>query len=95
MKRFFYILLIVLFDVVNVVNAHSVQVAYCVDCNGNLRIFVEHWHGTASVNSTNMTINLTINGVTTSQTQSPAFGIINVPFSQLPGCVTPITFVTG
>jgi len=85
----------VLFDVVNLVNAHSVQVAYCVDCNGNLRIFVEHWHGSASVNSTNMTINLTINGVTTSQTQSPAFGILNVPFGQLPGCVTPVTYVTG
>ncbi len=75
--------------------SHSVQIAYCVDCNGNLRIFVEHWHGTQNPNSTNMTISLNVNNNITTQTQSPAFGLINVPFSQLPGCVTPITSVAG
>jgi len=79
----------------NQLKSHSVQIAYCVDCNGNLRIFVEHWHGTANPNTTNMTISLNVNNNTTTQTQSPAFGLINVPFSQLPGCVTPITSVAG
>ncbi len=79
----------------NQLKSHSVQIAYCVDCNGNLRIFVEHWHGTANPNTTNMTISLNVNNNITTQTQSPAFGLINVPFSQLPGCVTPITSVAG
>ena len=76
-------------------NAHSVQIAYCIDCSGNLRIFVEHWHGTENPSTTNMTIDLTIAGSTTTQTQPPAFGLIDVPFASLPGCVTPITSVAG
>ncbi|CAN5387627.1 hypothetical protein BH09BAC5_BH09BAC5_20590 [soil metagenome] len=70
--------------------AHSVQVAYCVSCNGDLRIFVEHWHGTESLSSTTMTISLTINNVTTTQTQSPVTGIYNTTLANLPGCSTPI-----
>ena len=76
-------------------NAHSVQIAYCVDCNGNLRIFVEHWHGTQNPNSTSMTISLNVGGTITTQTNPPAFGIINVAFGALPGCSTPITSVAG
>lgn len=79
----------------NELKSHSVQIAYCVDCNGNLRIFVEHWHGSENPNSTNMTISLNVNNVITTQTQPPAFGLINVPFASLPGCVTPVTSVGG
>jgi len=75
--------------------SHSVQIAYCVDCAGNLRIFVEHWHGTANPSSTNMTINLTVAASSTIQTNPPSFGIINVPFASLPGCATPVTAVAG
>ncbi len=71
--------------------AHSVQIAYCVSCNGDLRIFVEHWHSTEALNSTTMTISLTINGVTTTQTASPQSGLQDTPFASLPGCSTPIT----
>ncbi len=75
--------------------AHSVQIAYCISCTGNLRIFVEHWHGAQDPNSTNMTIQLNINGNVTTQTNPPVAGIMNVPFGQLPGCTTPITSVAG
>ncbi len=75
--------------------AHSVQIAYCVDCAGNLRIFVEHWHGMQSPNSTNMTIVLTVAGSPTTQTTPPTLGIVNVPFGSLPGCATPVTSVAG
>ncbi len=78
-----------------ILKAHSVQIAYCVSCNGDLRIFVEHWHGTEDPNSTTMTINLTVNGNPQTQTQPPVTGIINVPFGQLPGCSTPVTSVAS
>lgn len=94
-NRSIFLCLLFLMSLHNQLNSHSVQIAYCVDCNGNLRIFVEHWHGTANPNTTNMTISLNVNNNVTTQTQSPAFGLINVPFSQLPGCVTPITSVAG
>lgn len=71
--------------------SHSVQVAYCVSCNGDLRIFVEHWHSTENPAGTNMTITLTVNGVPSTQTQSPVTGIVDIPFGSLPGCVTPVT----
>jgi hypothetical protein len=90
-----FLCLIFLMSFTNELRSHSVQIAYCVDCNGNLRIFVEHWHGTENPNTTNMTISLNVNNVITTSTQPPAFGLINVPFGSLPGCVTPITSVAG
>lgn len=79
----------------SIVKSHSVQVAYCVDCAGNLRIFIEHWHGNASANSTMMTISLAVNNVTTTQTQSPIANIQNVALANLPGCSTQIISVAG
>lgn len=69
---------------------HSVQVGYCVNCAGYLRIYVEHWHG-AAVGTTTMDIELTINGVTTTVTGDPAGFISDTVKSDLPGCATPIT----
>ncbi len=89
------LLIILLVGAINQIMAHSVQIAYCVDCNGNLRIFVEHWHGSANPNSTTMTIQLSVNGQPTVQTTSPLTSYINVPFGSLPGCITPITSVAG
>src|ERR1700741_2817251 len=71
-------------------HAHSVQVGYCVNCAGYLRIYVEHWHGVA-VGTTTMDIELTINGVTTTVTGDPAGFISDTVKSDLPGCATPIT----
>lgn len=73
------------------IQAHSVQVGYCYNCNGDLRIWVEHWHGNASVNSTTMTLNVTVNNVTTTQTGNPVSNLQNTPVGSLPGCTTPIT----
>lgn len=73
------------------IQAHSVQVGYCYNCNGDLRIWVEHWHANASVNSTTMTLNVTVNNVTTTQTGNPVSNLQNTPVGNLPGCTTPIT----
>lgn len=75
--------------------AHSVQVQYCVSCNGDLRIWVEHWHGNQNPNSTTMTISLDVNGTVSTVTSSPGGGVTNMTPGQLPGCSTPITYATG
>jgi gliding motility-associated-like protein len=87
--------LFLLIGVFNNVKSHSVQVAYCVDCAGNLRIFIEHWHSTEAANTTSMTISLAVNNVTTTQTQSPVANIQNVTLANLPGCSTPVVSVAG
>ena len=71
MKYCLIFLSLILSSFLTTLSAHSVQVAYCVSCNGNLRIFFEHWHGFESINSTTMTISLTVNSVTTTQTTAP------------------------
>jgi gliding motility-associated-like protein len=76
-------------------SAHSVQVQYCVNCNGDLRIWVEHWHGNANPNTTTMTISLDVGGNTTTQTQSPAGVAHGLQAGQLPGCSTPIVYGAG
>ena len=95
MKRILHIFLLLLIIVTSSnlkeVNAHSVQVAYCMDANGNLQLFVEHWHGTEDPNSTTMTISFIENGVTTTTTGSPQGSFINVPIGSLPGCASAIT----
>ena len=75
--------------------AHSVQVQYCVNCNGDLRIWVEHWHGNEDPSTTSMTIDLDINGVTTSQTSMPGGSVMGVLPDDLPGCSSPITYGAG
>ena len=75
--------------------SHSVQVQWCVSCTGDLRIWLEHWHGTEDPNSTTMTINVTINGNTSTITSSPGGGVIGLSPEQLPGCSTPLTFAAS
>jgi gliding motility-associated-like protein len=92
MKKLLSILLFgMCFFTLTNIQAHSVQVGYCYNCNGDLRIWVEHWHGNASVNSTTMTLNVTVNNVTTTQTGNPVSNLQNTPVGSLPGCTTPIT----
>lgn len=74
---------------------HSVQIQYCVNCNGDLRIWVEHWHGNQNPNSTTMTIDVDVNGTTTTYTSSPGGGVIDVPAGNLPGCSTPLIYGDG
>ena len=75
--------------------SHSVQVQYCVSCDGDLRIWLEHWHGSQDPNTTTMTISVTINGTTTTITSSPGGGVVQMTPGQLPGCSTPITYAAG
>src|ERR1017187_6385597 len=76
---------------------HSTQVAYCYDCDGNLTIYIDTWHGTNSGDSYDYT--LTINGVATNYTNATpngtnpptpgvnANGIIgNTTLGNLPNC---------
>ncbi len=77
----------------NVADAHTVQMAYCGNCGGNLRLWVEHWHGAAQPSSTTMTISLTVGATTTTTTGPPIVNIQNTPLNQLPGCTTaPVVF---
>ncbi|MES2284647.1 MAG: PKD domain-containing protein [Bacteroidota bacterium] len=73
------------------VGGHSVQVGYCVSCTGELTLYVEHWHGTEDPNSTTMTIDLNINGVTSTVVGTPVANLQDISFANLPGCVNPIT----
>lgn len=64
---------------------HSVQVAWCGSCGGELTLWIEHWHGRSDPNGTTMTIELTINGVTTVSTGSPIENI-SATIGSLPNC---------
>ena len=75
--------------------SHSVQVQWCVSCDGDLRIWLEHWHGSEDPNTTTMTISITINGNTSTITSSPGGGVMDLTPSELTGCSTPITYATG
>jgi len=90
-KTLYTTLLFFLFLIPNISFGHSVQVAYCVDANGNLQIFVEHWHGTENPSSTTMTMQFVTGGVTTTTTGSPTGSYINVPLGSLPGCASSLT----
>lgn len=73
---------------------HSVQVAWCGSCGGDLTLWVEHWHGTANPNGTTMTIEVTINGNTTTSTGSP---VANIPgtIGTLPNCSAAPTVIAS
>ncbi len=72
------------------VRAHSVQVGYCTNCNGDLRIWVEHWHGTENPSSTSMDLQLNVGGVITNISSSPGASVQNTPAGSLPQCFNPI-----
>lgn len=95
MKLLRTLLFIFLTFYVTNVDAHSVQVQYCVNCNGDLRLWVEHWHGAENPSSTTMTISLNVGGNVTTQTSAPGGGVQNVASGNLPGCSTPITYGAG
>lgn len=69
--------------------AHSVQVGYCVNCNGDLRVYVEHWHAIPDYTTT-MNIQLNVNGVLTTINGSPTTFITGKKKNELPECITPI-----
>lgn len=74
------------------VNAHAVQLGYCVSCNGDLRIWIEHWHTTENPGATSLSLQLNVNGTITNVSGAPNTSVVNVPSGSLPGCFTPITF---
>ncbi len=74
---------------------HSVQVQWCVSCEGDLRIWLEHWHGFEDPNSTTMTISVNVNGVINTITSSPGGSLNGVTPDQLTGCTTPLTYEIG
>ncbi|MDB4089411.1 hypothetical protein N9544_07285, partial [Flavobacteriales bacterium] len=89
------IILIIIINGFGQVFSHSVQVQYCVNCNGDLRIWVEHWHGNEDPSTTTMTISVNINGTSTTITSSPGGGVMNMTPGFLPGCSTPIIYAAG
>jgi gliding motility-associated-like protein len=91
----FILTLIIVINGVGQVFSHSVQVQYCVSCSGDLRIWVEHWHGSENPASTTMTIEVNINGVVNQITSAPGGGVMNMTPGSLPGCSSPITYAAG
>mgnify|MGYP006188796047 CR=1 FL=1 len=90
-------LLIIFFLIITFksVYGHSVQVVYCTDCSGTVKVFVEHWHhnSTEPLLSVAMTFNVTYGSITNTVTKLPVDTISNTPKNALPNCLTtPITF---
>ena len=94
MKKLFLLIFLVACGLGQVFS-HSVQVHWCTSCDGNLRIWLEHWHGTEDPNTTTMTISININGVESTITSVPGGGLIDVASEDLPGCSSNLTYVTG
>ncbi|MDF1674159.1 MAG: PKD domain-containing protein [Vicingaceae bacterium] len=76
------------------VYGHSVQVVYCTDCSGTVRVFVEHWHPASEpLLNAAMTFNVTYGTIINTVTKLPVDTIFNVPKNALPNCsTTPTTF---
>jgi PKD repeat protein len=89
------ILFVLLTFITSHADAHSVQVQYCVNCNGDLRLWIEHWHDTEDASATTMTISLNVGGTVTTQTSTPGGSVQNMTPGVLPGCSTPITYAAG
>jgi hypothetical protein len=70
------------------VSAHGVQVAHCETPNGNLRVFVEHWHGAGQTANAGDTITIQVTaGNETTVANVIASGVIpNSDLASLPGC---------
>ncbi|NQX99418.1 MAG: PKD domain-containing protein, partial [Flavobacteriales bacterium] len=88
-KLYSYILLLIIVSFFSVdVKAHAVQVGYCTNCQGDLRIWIEHWHGPSSGLTSSLPVPLTISGVPTTiigQSVLPTAGTA----ANLPGCINP------
>lgn len=88
------ILIIIILLLPGVILSHSVQVVYCGSCQGELTLWVEHWHGNESPGSTTMTLEVKVNGVITTQTGSPDINLQNTALADLPNCSEPPTLVS-
>jgi PKD repeat protein len=95
MKKIKHILIIVFLIVTfKSVYSHSVQVVYCADCSGTVRVFVEHWHPASEpLLNAAMSFDVTYGTITSSVIKFPIDTIFNVPKNTLPNCLTtPTTF---
>ncbi|MCH2225491.1 MAG: PKD domain-containing protein [Crocinitomicaceae bacterium] len=95
MKSRLLITLLCIFGSTQLAKAHSVQIQYCVSCAGDLRIWVEHWHGAASPASTSMTITVDTGTGPVTYNSAPGGGVQNIPSGSLPGCSTPLIYGAG
>lgn len=90
--KIFKLLICLLFTIFIAQSAysHSVQVGFCTSCDGSVRIWVEHWHGNEDPNGTSMTLDVTIDGVTTSYNGVPNASVLNTSKNNLP-CASAFT----
>ncbi|MEM7037083.1 MAG: hypothetical protein AAF570_08910, partial [Bacteroidota bacterium] len=83
------------------IQAHGVQIGFCVLPNGFLRVYVEHWHGDITTQQIQsglvapMSITTTVGGTPVTQTQNAIGGIPNTSFNSLPGCGANIQILQG
>ncbi len=87
--------LLMLFTMVTKLSAHSVQIQYCVGCEGQFTVWVEHWHGYEDPSTTSMTMTISYDGVTEVITSAPGGEAHDLTAEELPGCSTPIAYVAG
>lgn len=72
------------------IEAHAVQLGYCTSCNGDLRVWIEHWHTTEDPSTTSLDVTIVVNGVSTTYVGAPQASVQNTPAGSLPGCFNPI-----
>ena len=74
------------------VHSHATKVRRCLTPDGNLRVFIEHWHG--NIQSTAGVGTIHLSGIP-SITQVPDGTVINTAPGSLPGCIGSDTLVTS
>ncbi|KAA3621394.1 MAG: hypothetical protein DWQ02_27845, partial [Bacteroidetes bacterium] len=81
-----------LFFGVQGVLAHGVQIGYCVLGNGNLRVYVEHWHGSSTSGPLSVTTTYS-DGSSTTQIINATGYAWNTTVDNLPGCGADINII--
>ncbi len=72
--------------------AHGVQIGYCVLDNGNLRVYIEHWHGSEYSGPLSVTTTYA-NGSSTTQTIYASGYAWSTSVANLPGCGADINII--
>jgi|GEM_PF-5546570 len=86
-KRIIYTLLTIFIFQMSV-SAHGVQVAWCLQDNGFIRVFIEHWHGDLpnNFNAGQVSVTSSYGTTTTTQWLNPTGTINNTTINNLSDC---------
>lgn len=76
--------------------AHAVQIVYCTLASGEIRVYLEHWHGdqtNASIQQSVLNMNVTVGGVTNAVSAVGNGFVNNTPIAGLTGCLGAVQVV--